>query len=457
MATGWMSDVEALMWHVQRDPFLDPTFGSLTVLESLPDVEHLRARLAGVASRHPRFGQRVMEPAGRLTPPVWCDTEVDLDHHVRVVRAEAPGTRRELLDLAARWVQEPLDPSLPLWQFAVVEGLADGVGAVIQKVHHTVVDGEGGLRVSAELLDLGPDMPSVDPAPRRRIASHPTGPALVATAAAHLLQRTVGSVRRAAEGTVGLATHPEQVPAAVGATVTTARAVLDQLTVADGARSPLWATRTLRRRLDTIDLPLEELRTVAHRLGGSVNDAFVTVLTGAIGHLHDDAGLPTDVLRMAMPVSTRRPGVHGGNAFVPTRLLVPIAEVDPRRRFAAVHDVLAVAKHDPVLGVVEPVAALANLLPTTLSARIVRDQARAVDFAASNVRGAGVPLWLAGAKVQADYPIGPLTAAALNVSLLSLDGTCHLGLHSDAGAVREPDRLRELVATAHAELVDATR
>ncbi len=104
---------------------------------------------------------------------------------------------------------------------------------------------------------------------------------------------------------------------------------------------------------------------------------------------------------------------------------------------------------------IEPLATVGNLLPTALVTRILRDQARAVDFAASNLRGAPVPLWLAGARVLADYPIGPLTAAALNVSLLSYDGVCHMGVHSDAGAVHDPERLVTLIERSFAELFSA--
>jgi diacylglycerol O-acyltransferase / wax synthase len=456
MPTGWMSDVEALMWNVQRDPFLDPTFGSLSILDAMPDHDHVRARLLRMVDRNPRFGQHVVSPVGRLTPPAWCDDpEFDIDHHFRVVTMPSPGDRRQLYDLAARLVQEPLDRTRPLWEFVLVDGLAEGGAGLVQKLHHTITDGEGGLRVAAEILDLSPDLPDLGDV--NRLGPRPRPPATpldLLVGAAQLSARRAGAVGRAALGeAVDLATHPTQVPEAVGTTLETVRSVLDQFTVSDRPLSPLWTSRTLRRRLDGVDVPLEPVQAAARALGGSVNDAFVTALSAAIATLHQEAGRPAEALRSARPVSTRGRGVSGENAFVPARLVLPLGDVDPRTRFAAVHDVLDRAKHERVLDVVDQLAMVANLLPVSLVTRITREQSRAVDFAASNVRGASVPLWLGGARLLADYPIGPLTAAALNVTLLSYDGMCHLGVHSDAGAIADPGRLAELIGEAFDELV----
>jgi hypothetical protein len=252
-----------------------------------------------------------------------------------------------------------------------------------------------------------------------------------------------------------MAIHPRHVPGAIENGVVTAKSVIEQFSGGTRALSPLWTSRTLRHRLDAVDVPFAAMHDTAHALDGSVNDVFVTALTGAIGALHREAGCPTDTLRMAMPVSTRGQRGSTDNAFVPARVIVPIDDPDPRRRFTAVHSVLSTARQQRALGLAEQVAMLANLLPTRMVTHVVRHQAQAIDFAASNVRGAAVPLWLAGARVQADYPMGPLVATALNVSLLSYDGACHLGVHSDAGAVSDPERLVELIEISFAELFDA--
>ena len=458
MTTGWMSDVEALMWHVGRDPFLDPTFGSLTLLDARPDVEHLRRRLLRLVDESPRFGQRVASPAGRLTPPAWCDDpDFDIDHHLRVVTLDPPGTRRQLFDLAVRLVQEPFDADRPLWEFVVVDGLDGGGSGFIQRIHHTITDGEGGLRAAAAILDLEPGLAVLDhdDSGTSVRAGAPGSVELATRTAGVVLQRAGRATQTVVGGATTLLTHPAELPGAVGSGIETARAVLDQFTLNDSALSPLWTTRTLRRRLDAVDVDLAPMQATARTLGGSVNDVFVTALTGAIGALHRETDLPAARLRMAMPVSTRTRGSSGGNAFVPARVIVPVDETDPLVRFTQIHELLGPARDDPAFGVIEPLATIANLLPTALVTRVLRDQARAVDFAASNLRGAPVPLWLAGARVLADYPIGPLTAAALNVTLLSFDGVCHMGVHSDAGAVQDPVRLVTLIEESFAELFTA--
>ena len=59
-----------------------------------------------------------------------------------------------------------VDRTRPLWQFTVVDGLRGGKSALIQKVHHTIVDGEGGVQLSLQFLDFERDVeepPPLDP------------------------------------------------------------------------------------------------------------------------------------------------------------------------------------------------------------------------------------------------------------------------------------------------------
>src|SRR5690606_9647258 len=169
-----MSDNEALMWNLEKDPALSSWFASLTILDRPPSLDRLRARLARAVVAVPRLRQHVVASVGRLSPPVWVDDpEFDLDRHVWRIAVPAPGTDADLHDLAIRLLQEPFDRARPLWQFIIIEGLADGRAALFQKMHHTITDGEGGVRLAEQFVDLErepnePDPPVV-PAPEAEI------------------------------------------------------------------------------------------------------------------------------------------------------------------------------------------------------------------------------------------------------------------------------------------------
>ena len=100
-----MSDAEALMWRVEKDPFLGSTFGSVTILDRAPDFDRFRARMESAVHGLPRLGWRVQPNPSGLGAPIWADDpDFDIDLHVRRVALPAPGTRRQLLDLAGLFV-----------------------------------------------------------------------------------------------------------------------------------------------------------------------------------------------------------------------------------------------------------------------------------------------------------------------------------------------------------------
>ena len=96
---------------------------------------------------------------------------------------------------------------------------------------------------------------------------------------------------------------------------------------------------------------------------------------------------------------------------------------------------------------------MANLLPASLMVRLARQQVETVDFTLSNVRGAPFPLYIAGARMEANHPIGPVAGTAWNLTLMSYDGHLDIGLHVDRAAVEDPVALRDAVASELERLV----
>ncbi|GIU87157.1 MAG: hypothetical protein KatS3mg009_1672 [Acidimicrobiia bacterium] len=168
-----MSDAEAVMWAVEKDPALRSDFCNLTLLDRAPEEKRLRAACERALAAIPRLRQRVVAAPARLVPPEYRDDPgFDLDHHLRRIAVPPPGDHRALLEVCERIAEAPFDRARPLWEFTLVEGLAGGRAAFVQKVHHTISDGVGGLRLSLALLDTERD-PGRAP---RRPSCRPSGP-----------------------------------------------------------------------------------------------------------------------------------------------------------------------------------------------------------------------------------------------------------------------------------------
>jgi len=452
-----MSDVEALMWNLEKDPHLSSSIATVTFLDRAPDEDRLRARLEAAAMSIPRLRQRVVPSFGRLAPPEWReDPEFDLGYHLRKLRVTGKGTHRDVLDLACDLTNRPFDRTRPLWEFTVVEGVEGARSAMIQKLNHAVTDGEGGIRMSEQFIDVERDaeQPLVTMDPVEAEAGPDSIMERTIDSLSHNLRRGVGIGRRAVEHVGGVVAHPARLGSIGGEAREFVESAVRQIAVSDPAHSPLWSERTLGRRFETLQIPFDDAKTAARSLGGSLNDFFVVGAANAAREYHLARDVAVDELRVSMPVSTRTKGSSGGNAFTPTRLLVPLDIDDPRERFDAIRERLDATKQERAISATNSLAGFVNLLPTSVSVRFARQQVETVDFATSNVRAAPFPLYIAGARIEANYPMGPTGGTAWNITLMSYNGSLDVGVNIDTGAVARPEELRDRLEEAYADLIE---
>lgn len=451
-----MSDTEAFMWTVEKDPALRADFLNVTVLDGPPDQARLVAKVEQAVDLLPRLRQRVVSAPLRLAPPQWVDDpQFDLGYHVRRIAAPAPGGVRQLLDLATGIALDAFDRARPLWEFTVVEGLEGGRAALLQKIHHTVIDGVGGLKFSLALLDLeadptpSPSAPS--PSDGATAGAEPEGADdephtretpfdVLVESLAYVARRQAEGLRRSAKAVAAGIRHPGSIPATATRSLRVLRSLQEQALVRGSALSPLMTERSLARRFETHTLPLDGLKHVARSVDGTVNDVFVAGVAGALGRYHEQMGAPVEELRMAMPVNLRVSGeeVTGGNRFAPARIVVPVQPKDPAVLLEAVRERLADVRTEPALGLADSLAGVLSLLPTSLLVPVTRAQTRTIDFATSNLRGSPVELFLAGARIAANFPFGPCTGCALNTTVISYGGNFDIGISIDTAAVTDP-------------------
>jgi WS/DGAT/MGAT family acyltransferase len=471
-----MSDAEALMWNVEKDPWLNPSGGMVSICDRPIDFEQFRIRMRHAALHIPRLRQRVIPGFGRMSTPAWAfDPEFDFDYHLRHITLPAPGTRRDLLDLATRLYEDPFDRTRPLWLFVVIDGLDDGRGALFWKTHHSISDGIGMIRLSERYMErareteLPPDV-DLEAIVAEAITAERSEPkedggdraaslrATVTKSVAHVLRRQAGITRRILGEVALWPADPQRARDSVEGVVGGVRSTVDQVRgggdVAGG--SPLWKERSRRRHLEGLRVDLEDAKAAGKTLGGTVNDFFVAgAVMGALAY-HAERHVEVDALNISFVVSTRTDTAAGGNSFTPTRVQIPGAAMPAEERFANVRDLMG-AKRAGVrgAGAMSTLAGVANLLPTSVVTRVARSQAAKMDFATSNLRAAPFPMYISGAEVLENITMGPVAGTAFNLTAISYNGSLDMGIFIDPAAVEDPDGLRQNLERAYRRLMEA--
>ena len=454
-----MSDEDALMWNIEKDPVLRSTILAVAILDSVPNWERLRQRIEETTRFIPRLRQRVVSAPLRIAPPRWmAEPAFDLDFHLRRTRLSGAGTPRTLFDALQPIATSSFDRARPLWEFTLFEGLAplngdrpngDGPNgeraAFALKVHHSVTDGVGGMALLAHFVDLAPD---ADDRLERDIpaALAPEDARMLGVmrgAISHTRRRALGIAQRA-PGTVVRTTRRAICDPLGSASeaVRTTRSVARTLAPATGPMSTVMLGRGLGRRLEVFDVSLDEMKRVAKACDGSLNDVFVAAVVGGVRRYHEQHGAAPNELRMTLPINLRQGDDDaGGNRFAPARFPVPTSIDDPRERIAALGALVREVRTEPALQMTSTLAGILNRLPTATTTALFGGMLKCCDFVTSNIPGAPVAVYVAGARVERFYAFAPPAGAAFNVALISHCDTCCIGVVIDTVAVPDPDVL----------------
>lgn len=417
------------------------------VEERLPRLAPFRRRLTAVP-----FG---------LDHPVWIDDpDFDVRSHVHRMRAPAPGSERVLAELVAQIAAQPLDRTRPLWELCVVEGLTEGRVALVFKLHHAIADGVsatqlllGLLDSSAERVDAGECHEPLrqDPAPTSR--------ALLAHALARLPQRSARFARllRASAGTaVGMA-RTRLAGGVVGGPDMPMPFSAPRLPW-NGATSPERTVAYARARL-------ADLKLVSSVFGTTVNHVVLAACTQTLrNYLEAHGGAPDAPLVAAIPVSLRGPDEPEtyGNRISAFLVHLPVHLDDPVEQLLAVRDGADSARQLHAQLGVGALSAWAEFASARLlggAARFYSDHELAnrhrplINLVISNVRGPADPLYAAGARLVAAYPLGPLMeGAGMNITVVSHAGSVDFGVIACARSVPHAEDIAAGFSAAAADL-----
>lgn len=447
--------------HVSGVLVLDPTTAPGGRID-LADIQRLiLERIALI----PPFRWRLVEVPFGLDYPYWMDDEsFDIDFHVRELALVQPGTRERLADQVARIFARPLDRTRPLWELYLIHGLENGRVALVSKIHHAVIDGMSGNEILGVLLDLTPK------------GRDPVAPV------EGKIERRPGDLEMLTRGLLALPRYPIRALRSLPATITNledvsvyasipgsgllaraARGVAGVIGRSNASvqRGRLMAPRTslngrvsAHRRIVFGTLTLDAIKTVKNAHGATVNDVVVSICAGAMRRwLAAHHELPAEPLVAQIPVSVRTGEQAGtfGNRILLMSAPLYTDEPDPVERLRRTHEAMSDMKDRHRALPADLLQDANHFIPPAVFSRAARltfslssnPVMRPMwNLVISNVPGPQFPLYCAGAKLEAMYPVSVVTdGMGLNITLMSYMGRVDFGIVADRELMPDVGRL----------------
>lgn len=409
----------------------------------------------------PQFRRRVLTATLRLHHPVMVDVpQVDVASHVSRVVCPAPGDMAALADQVASFASHQLDRRRPLWEGLVVEGLADERAAVVLKMHHCATDGVGAARILGAIFDLLPEgrTPEQLAGDKELLAS--------------VTRPEPGLLDVALHTATGLVTWPLNLTKVVPTAIRSVSRIISHRTGDEdtsGGATPFSAPRasfngriTPGRVVAYADIPIADVKRIKNVVGGTFNDAIIAICGGAFRHYLEDRGeLPDSSLIAVVPMSVRGADDTSANAVSAMFTTLGTDIEDPLERLAVVRQANLVGKGTQAAMGDTLLAQVTELAPPTVTTVLARAYSglRLADVhpvvhnvVISSVPGPPIKIYLAGARVEGLYPLGPvLEGPGLNITLVSYADRVDVGLI--ACSDRMPD-LADLAAAIHSSVQD---
>ena len=431
-----MSSVDRT-WLEMDDPHNPMVVSAILEFERVADVNALARGLVERLSRQLRFRQRVVEAEnGRA----WVeDDALHLGYHVRLCPLKAPGSDVELRAAIAAELEHTLDRALPLWRISLFPRGKRRVTALF-RAHHAIADGVALMQLLLQLTDGA--HPGHEPLPPAAAPHH--GPL------AGFIQR-LETVNSALENLTGIVVddlrHPDRLArqvddvrrslAAIGRVVTLPNDNPARFRVPPGGRRAVaW----------TGNLSFAAVQKFARAQNVTINDVFLTALTGAFGRYlrAADGSVPEKQnLRVSVPVNLRANGDGTlGNCFGLLLLDLPVGLEGWQARLEVVADRMASLKKSSEARAVLVALAAVGHLPVAAEKQLINLIGGKAAAVVSNLPGPRQTLTLGGARL-ANVVFWPPQAArvGIGVSLLSYAGRVTVGVSADTAQIAQPQQL----------------
>ncbi len=452
-----LSVVDGAFLHLES-PEMPMHVGSLALFEPPANPQNswydaLKTHVMGRMHLAPVFTRKLALMPFDLANPVWIhDDDIDIDYHIRYLVLNKPGTMVQLEALAARLHSSLLDRSRPLWEFYVIDGLADGRVGFYSKVHHAAVDGQAAVAMANSVFDIAPEPRRVKPPRPARSNRYQLGVAeLLGAALSNQVQQAVQFAKLVPPlGAAALQAAKDALANRREKPADSNVKAASKFKLAPA--TPFNTSITNQRAFAGVSLPLGEVKQMGKLLGASINDMVLWLCSTALReYLAESRELPGKSLVAGVPISLRAEGDTSSNNQVSGTVIDLATQVkDPVERLRMIMAGTKAMKQQmgafgsliptdfPSLGSPWLLSGLASLYGRSR----IADKLRIANVVISNVPGPQVPLYLAGAKMVGNYPLSIVVhGIALNITVQSYMGQLDFGLIACRRAMRDVDQL----------------
>lgn len=342
---------------------------------------------------------------------LWWKTDenFEVDHHFRHIALPKPARIRELLVYVSQEHSKLLNHAKPLWECHIIEGIEGNRFALYFKIHHAMVDGVAAIRLVKK---------SLSESPNERV-SLPIWSLM--TRHRHQIDALIPEdkpIRKIIKEQT-LALPP--VVRELGKNLIE-RFNKNYITTTQAPDSLLNQPVSSSRRISAQSYELARFQTIAKHYDITINDAVLTICSGALRrYLLDLNGLPKKPLIAFVPLSLREDNSSVGNqvTFILANLATHLA--DPIKRLQTIHGSTVNSKQR--FGRMKQASSIiySGLAYSRAALQIVTGifpDYRAFNLIISNVPGSKKPLYWQGAKLQSLYPVSVvLNDQAMNITL----------------------------------------
>ncbi|MDR6832736.1 MULTISPECIES: wax ester/triacylglycerol synthase family O-acyltransferase [unclassified Sphingopyxis] len=447
--------------HIMGVYIYDPSTAPGGFVRFKDIIRHVESRV----DTSPLFKRRLHRLPFDMDHPYWVEDEhFDIEAHMSHARLPEPGDWRQFCIAVARYFSKPMDMNRPLWDIYIIEGLdripgiPKGSFAMLHRVHHAAVDGASGAHAFIAMSDIDakgtPAIP--EPPPVEDLGDPPSSAETLSRAWSASLQSPVKFMNALMKMSPAI--------------LSSARKAIEGGMTAGVPETRFNVPVGPHKMFDGTSVALSDVALVRKKVpGATVNDVVLTTVGGALRkYLAKHKELPKDSLVAVAPINLRGKEKAAGKASTPgnqvSAMSVPVRSdiADPLARLAAIRDYTVEAKEAKAGVSARIMTDLSQHIPGATMAAVARlvtserFAVRGTNLFISNVPGAQVPLYLAGAQLVMQHGMAPLANnMGLFVATPSYNGRIAFSIICERAIMPDIAFFRECIEESFADLMAA--